>query len=453
MPFSTLSLSSELIHALPKDFKKPTDIQALAIPELLAGQDLLALANTGSGKTLAYGLPLLEKLRVNPEQKALILVPTRELAMQVSEAINQVGQALDLNTVCLCGGVDKEQQQQALATNPHILVATTGRLVDLANNGLDLSKVHYLVLDEADRLLDMGFWPDVQNIAMQTSNQRQTAMFSATFSDELKGKVKLLMQAPKQVAAHQENSTNQDIVETLYLVNKGSKTKALIELIKQNSWTQVLVFIGAKENADGLAKKLNKAGISTNALHGDKSQAEREEALAQFKSGQIQVLIATDLLARGIHIEQLPVVINFELPMHAETYVHRVGRTARAGEQGVAMSLVCHGEMDALNAIRHLTQRALPVQDLVGFPVTDKPSTGESKRAPRDKKPTAELMLRRALSSSKVSRNAQPRVRSKPKTRSDGIVGSERGLKFYFGVLTHSWANQAHFPIFNFAGF
>lgn len=386
MPFSTLSLSSELIHALPKDFKKPTDIQALAIPELLAGQDLLALANTGSGKTLAYGLPLLEKLSVNPEQKALILVPTRELAMQVSEAINQVGQALDLNTVCLCGGVDKEQQLQVLATNPHILVATTGRLVDLANNGLDLSNVHYLVLDEADRLLDMGFWPDVQNIAGLISNQRQTAMFSATFSDELKGKAKLLMQAPKQVAAHQENSTNQDIVETLYLVNKGSKTKALIELIKQNAWTQVLVFIGAKENADGLAKKLSKAGISTNALHGNKSQDEREEALAQFKSGQIQVLIATDLLARGIHIEQLPVVINFELPMHAETYVHRVGRTARAGEQGVAMSLVCHGEMDALNAIRHLTQRALPVQDLVGFPVTDKPSTGESKRAPRDKK-------------------------------------------------------------------
>ncbi|ENO8974226.1 DEAD/DEAH box helicase [Vibrio parahaemolyticus] len=386
MPFSTLSLSSELIHALPKDFKKPTDIQALAIPELLAGQDVLALANTGSGKTLAYALPLLEKLYVNSQQKALILVPTRELAMQVSEAINQVGQALDLNAVCLCGGFDKEQQHQALARNPHILVATTGRLVDLANNGLDLSNVHYLVLDEADRLLDMGFWPDVQNIAGLISNQRQTAMFSATFSDELKGKAKLLMQAPKQVAAHQENSTNQDIAETLYLVNKGSKTKALIELIKQNTWTQVLVFIGAKENADGLAKKLNKAGITTNALHGNKSQAEREEALAQFKSGQIQVLIATDLLARGIHIEQLPVVINFELPMHAEAYVHRVGRTARAGEQGVAMSLVCHGEMDALNAIRHLTQRELPVQDLVGFPVTDKPSTGESKRAPRDKK-------------------------------------------------------------------
>ncbi|MCG6343518.1 DEAD/DEAH box helicase [Vibrio fluvialis] len=386
MPFSTLSLSSELIHALPKDVKQPTDIQALAIPELLAGKDVLALANTGSGKTLAYALPLLEKLNANPQQKALILVPTRELAIQVSEAINQVGQALELNAVCLCGGVDKAQQQQALATNPHIFVATTGRLVDLANNGLDLSHIHTLVLDEADRLLDMGFWPDVQNIAMQTADQRQTAMFSATFSEALKEKAKQLMHAPKQVAAHQENSTNQDITETLFLVNKGSKTKALIELVQQHSWTQVLVFIGAKENADGLAKKLNKAGVSTTALHGNKSQDEREEALAQFKSGQVNVLIATDLLARGIHIEQLPVVINFELPMHAETYVHRVGRTARAGEQGVAMSLVCHGEMDALNAIRHLTQRALPVQDLAGFPVTDKPSTGESKRAPRDKK-------------------------------------------------------------------
>ncbi|WP_154180054.1 DEAD/DEAH box helicase [Vibrio furnissii] len=386
MPFSTLSLSSELIHALPKDVKQPTDIQALAIPELLAGKDVLALANTGSGKTLAYALPLLDKLHANPQQKALVLVPTRELAIQVSEAINQVGQAFELNAVCLCGGVDKALQQQALATNPHIFVATTGRLVDLVNHGLDLSHIHTLVLDEADRLLDMGFWPDVQNIAMQTANQRQTAMFSATFSEALKEKAKQLMHAPKQVAAQEENSTNQDITETLFLVNKGSKTKALIELIQQNAWTRVLVFIGAKENADGLAKKLNKAGVSTTALHGNKSQDEREQALAQFKSGQVNVLIATDLLARGIHIEQLPVVINFELPMHAETYVHRVGRTARAGEQGVAMSLVCHGEMDALNAIRHLTQRALPVQDLAGFPVTDKPSTGESKRAPRDKK-------------------------------------------------------------------
>ncbi|OOE98929.1 DEAD/DEAH box helicase [Salinivibrio sp. MA351] len=386
MPFSALSLCSTLLHALPNTFKQPTAIQALAIPELLAGNDVLALANTGSGKTLAYGLPLLEALNANPQHQALILVPTRELAMQVSDAINQVGSALDLSAICLCGGVDKAAQQQALADNPNILVATTGRLVDLANNGLDLSTVHYLILDEADRLLDMGFWPDVQNIAMQTARKRQTAMFSATFSDALKQKANQLMVAPKQLAAHQENSTHQEVTETLYLVNKGSKAKALIECIKQNAWSQVLVFVGAKENADGLAKKLNKAGISASALHGNKVQTEREQALAQFKSGQINVLIATDLLARGIHIEHLPVVINVELPMHAETYIHRVGRTARAGEQGVAMSLVCHGEMDALNAIRQLTQRALPVQELDGFPVTDKPSTGESKRAPRDKK-------------------------------------------------------------------
>ncbi|EMQ2877569.1 DEAD/DEAH box helicase [Vibrio navarrensis] len=386
MPFSSLSLSSELIKALPKNIVQPSDIQTLVIPALLAGKDVLALANTGSGKTLAYGLPLLERLKTSPEQQALVLVPTRELAMQVSEVFTYVGKPLGLNTLCLCGGVDKIEQQNALAENPNILVATTGRLFDLTQSGLSLNRVTTLVLDEADRLLDMGFWPEVQKIAEQTACARQTAMFSATFSDELKHKVAQLMQDPVQLAAHAQNSTNQDVAETLYLVNKGSKTKALIELVQQKQWPQVLVFIGAKEHADGLSKKLNKAGVAASVLHGDKSQSEREMALAQFKSGQSQVLIATDVLARGVHIEQLPVVINFDLPMHAETYVHRVGRTARAGQQGLALSLVCHGEMEALNAIRHLTQRELPVQNLEGFPVTDQPSTGESKRAPRDKK-------------------------------------------------------------------
>ncbi|WP_172566079.1 DEAD/DEAH box helicase [Vibrio navarrensis] len=386
MSFSSLSLSPELIQALPKNIVQPSDIQTLVIPAMLAGKDVLALANTGSGKTFAYGLPLLEKLKANTQQQALVLVPTRELAQQVTEALSPIGRALGLHTVCLSGGVDKELQLQALAQRPNLLLATTGRLQDLIKSGLELSEVGYLVLDEADRLLDMGFWPEVQKIAEQTARARQTAMFSATFSDELKHKVAQLMQDPVQLAAHAQNSTNQDVAETLYLVNKGSKTKALIELVQQKQWPQVLVFIGAKENADGLSKKLNKAGIAASVLHGDKSQSERETALAQFKSGQSQVLIATDVLARGVHIEQLPVVINFDLPMHAETYVHRVGRTARAGQQGLALSLVCHGEMEALNAIRHLTQRELPVQNLEGFPVTDQPSTGESKRAPRDKK-------------------------------------------------------------------
>lgn len=386
MPFSSLLLSRELVSSLPADIRKPTDIQTLVIPEILAGKDVLALANTGSGKTLAYALPLLEKLNIEREQQALVLVPTRELAAQVSLVINQIASPLGLAAVCLCGGVDKAQQQRALQHKPAVIVATTGRLMDLISDGLILSKVAYLVLDEADRLLDMGFWPDVQTIAQHTANPRQTSLFSATFSDMLKQQVSLLMDDAVQLSAHQKNTTTEAVTERLYLVNKGSKTKALIELIQQRKWAQALVFIGAKENADGLSKKLNKAGIVTDALHGNKSQQEREQILAQFKSGQSQVLIATDLLARGIHIDQLPAVINFELPMHAETYVHRVGRTARAGEQGLAVSLVCHGEMDALQAIRQLTQRELPVAELEGFPVTDKPSSGESKRAPRDKK-------------------------------------------------------------------
>ncbi|EEY45739.1 ATP-dependent RNA helicase [Vibrio mimicus VM223] len=385
MSFSSLALSADLIQALPKEITQPTAIQTLVIPAMLTGKDVLALANTGSGKTLAYGLPLLERLKTSPEQQALVLVPTRELAMQVSEVLTHVGTPLGLNTLCLCGGVDKAEQQNALAENPNILVATTGRLFDLTQSGLSLNRVTTLVLDEADRLLDMGFWPQVQALASQTASVRQTVMCSATFSDDLKLKAQQLMHAPTQVSANPENSINQAVQETLYLVNKGSKTQALVALLKQHQWPQVLVFIGAKENADSLTKKLNKAGVVATALHGDKSQTEREAALAEFKNGSTQVLIATDLLARGIHIEQLPVVINFELPMHAETYVHRVGRTARAGQQGIALSLVCHGEMDALNAIRTLTQRELPVQNLEGFPVTDQPSTGESKRAPRDK--------------------------------------------------------------------
>ena len=388
MSFSSLSLSADLIKALPNDIRTPTEIQSLAIPELLAKQDVLAQANTGSGKTLAYGLPMLQQiLSSNEHQQGLVLVPTRELAIQVSNALEQLGASLGVHTLCLCGGIDKTIQQQALTHQPRILVATTGRLLDLINDGsLDLNAVSLLILDEADRLLDMGFWQDVQSIAGKTAEGRQTAMFSATFSDELKQKSQLLMAAPKRLAVHQENSTNQDVAETLYLVNKGSKTKALIHLIEQNKWQQVLVFIGAKDIADNLTKKINKAGITSASLHGNKSQAEREAALEQFKKGDTQVLIATDLLARGIHIEQLPIVINFELPSHSEVYVHRVGRTARAGNQGMAISLVCHGETDNLNAIRTLTQRALPLKALDGFPVTDQPSTGESKRAPRDKK-------------------------------------------------------------------
>ncbi|WP_278183298.1 DEAD/DEAH box helicase [Vibrio misgurnus] len=385
MSFASLALSADLIKALPQEITQPTTIQSLVIPAILTGKDVLAQANTGSGKTLAYGLPLLERLKNSPDQQALVLVPTRELATQVSQVFTQIGERLGLHTLCLCGGADKTEQQNALTAIPNILVATSGRLLDLTQSGLSLQRVTTLVLDEADRLLDMGFWPQVQALASQTASVRQTVMCSATFAEALKLKAQQLMDTSTLVAARPQNRDQPAIQESLYLVNKGSKTQALIALLKQHAWPQVLVFIGAKDNADNLSKKLNKAGLVASALHGDKSQAQREMALTEFKHGQTQVLIATDLLARGIDIEQLPVVINFELPMHAETYVHRIGRTARAGQQGMALSLVCHGEMDALNAIRRLTQRDLVVQDLEGFPVTDQPATGESKRAPRDK--------------------------------------------------------------------
>ncbi len=414
MSFRSLSLRPELIQALPKNVVKPTDIQSLAIPALLDKQDVIAMANTGSGKTLAYGLPLLQMLseqviESDTSAKALILVPTRDLAIQVSEVLTEVAEKLGLKVVGLFGGVSKEQQMTKLLEGPNLLVATTGRLLDLASNEeVDLSSVQHLVLDEADRLLDMGFWEDVQTIASKTATSRQTAMFSATFSDALKQRANLLLDNPKQLNAHQENSVNQNILETLYLVNKGSKANALIELVKKNQWQKALVFIGAKENADKLTKKLAKAGISVSALHGNKAQEEREQTLAEFKSGRLNVLIATDVLARGIDIEQLPVVINFELPSYAETYVHRVGRTARAGIEGQALSLVCHAETDALNAIRMLTQRELILQELEGLPVTDKPSSGESKRAPRDKK------ANRRTQNKKSIKQFQSKPRKKP---------------------------------------
>ncbi|GAM59094.1 ATP-dependent RNA helicase [Vibrio ishigakensis] len=385
MSFNGLSLNQELVAALPASISKPTEIQLQAIPAILNQRDLLAIAKTGSGKTLAYGLSLLQLIEENPQNNlALILVPTRELALQVDKALDSISR--NIRSVCLCGGVDKSKQIAELANHPQIIVATPGRLLDLmAEKAFDATSINKLVLDEADRLLEMGFWTDVQKIINQISAKRQTLMFSATFPELLKSKAEALLHTPKVIKVREAETKAAAIDEQLFLVNKGGKTKALIHQIKNNNWQQVLVFIGAKDNADALCKKLNKAGLVTAALHGNKDQAERETTLELFKQHKIQVLIATDLLARGVHVERLPVVINFELPSNAEVYVHRIGRTARAGQQGIAISLVCHGESEYLTAIRKATSRELPLQELEGFPVTDKPSTGESKRAPRDK--------------------------------------------------------------------
>ncbi|MEZ9628311.1 DEAD/DEAH box helicase [Vibrio breoganii] len=388
MPFSQLTLCSELSETLQANFTTPTEVQSQAIPAILGRKDVLAIAQTGSGKTLAYGLAILEQVRLQPcSTQAIILVPTRELATQVCDTLEPYANTVDITALSLCGGIDKEWQKEQLLLTPEILVATPGRLLDLLKDqSIDVSRLSAFVLDEADRLLDMGFWPDIQEIVSLLPPKRQTLMFSATFSEKLETQAKELLHSPKRIQTNVANSVVEGIEETLYLVNKGSKTNALIAQLKQHNWSQVLVFIGAKDNADALCKKLTKAGISVAALHGNKSQQEREETLELFKQRKVNVLIATDLLARGIHVQSLPVVINFELPSNAEVYVHRVGRTARAGEQGVAISLVCHGETEYLSAIRQLTLRELPLEELEGFPVTDKPSSGQSKRAPRDKK-------------------------------------------------------------------
>ncbi|MEZ8930152.1 MULTISPECIES: DEAD/DEAH box helicase [unclassified Vibrio] len=389
MSFDSLALNPKTVSAIPSQFNKPTEIQQAVIPTIIAGKDVLALAQTGSGKTLAFGLPLLNSIKhdVN-ELQAIIIVPTRELASQVAKALEPIATTLDIKTVTLTGGVDIEIQQQQLLEKPQLVIATPGRIhAVIQENKLELTQCKSLVLDEADRLLDMGFWPDVQTIISALPKKHQTLLFSATLPKELISQTEALLVNPVKVTTHQENSVVAAIEETLYLVNKGSKAQALIALVNQHAWSQVLVFIGAKDNADALTKRLNKAKISVNALHGNKSQEEREQALESFKNGKTRVLIATDVMARGIHIDQLPVVINFDLPSHSATYVHRVGRTARAGSTGSAISLVSHSETDYLNAIRTLTNKPLMLQALEGFPVTDKPAseTAARKRPPKDK--------------------------------------------------------------------
>lgn len=399
MTFNELALAPALLAALPADLHTPTRIQQLAIPVALAGQDLLALAQTGSGKTLAFGLPLLQRLDPASDRvQGLVLVPTRELATQVSAALQGGAEALGLRVLTLCGGVAQEQQQAELALGPQLLVATPGRLRDLlAQRLLGLSNLRALVLDEADRLLEMGFWPDIQWLMNAMPAQRQNLLFSATLPTELESLATGLLTNPVRIEADPLNGLVSEIEERLYLVNKSGKVPALIGLLKEQDWPQVLVFISARDDADGVARKLAKAGIAVAALHGDKDQAVREQALADFKAGKVRVLVATDLMARGIHVEALPVVINLDLPASAPVYVHRIGRTARAGRKGLAMSLVCHGEAETLAAIRTLTGRELALAELAGFPVTDQPASGEGKRAPRDKQANRRTANKRSV--------------------------------------------------------
>jgi ATP-dependent RNA helicase RhlE len=378
MLFTELGLSEPLLRAVAdQGYDTPTPIQAQAIPQVLKGGDLLAGAQTGTGKTAGFVLPMLQRLMAEPARKdargrvpirALILTPTRELAAQVEESVRTYGKYLPLTSMVMFGGVGMSPQVDKLRRGVDILVATPGRLLDHAQQRtLDLSQIEIFVLDEADRMLDMGFVHDIKKVLAIIPAKKQSLLFSATFSDEIKALADKLLNAPALIEVARRNQTAETIAQLVHPVGRERKKDLLAHLIKTGDWHQVLVFTRMKHGANRLTDFLNDSGISAMAIHGNKSQTARTKALADFKAGSLQVLVATDIAARGIDIDQLPHVVNFELPNVPEDYVHRIGRTGRAGAQGEAVSLVCLDEEIFLRDIEKLIKRSIPRQDVPGF--------------------------------------------------------------------------------------
>lgn len=374
MSFKTLGLSDALLKAISKKgYTDPSPIQAKAIPPILEGQDVLASAQTGTGKTAGFTLPLLQLLAAstplrNRPVRALILTPTRELAAQVFENVMEYGEFLDLRAAVIFGGVNQNPQVNKLRKGVDILVATPGRLLDLQNQGLlSLAKVEIFVLDEADRMLDMGFLRDIERVMKLIPSKRQNLMFSATFSKDIKKLAHSILNRPVLVEATPENTTVEAIEQKAYRVAKGLKTGLIIKLISEGNWRQVLVFTRTKHGANKLTKNMISAGITAAAIHGNKSQGARTKALAGFKEGSVSVLVATDIAARGLDIPLLPYVINYELPNISEDYVHRIGRTGRAGASGQAISLVSADETSFLKGIEKLVGERIPVEVVEGF--------------------------------------------------------------------------------------
>lgn len=378
MHFSELGLAEEIVRAVTEHgYTEPTPIQAQAIPAVLAGVDLMGGAQTGTGKTAGFVLPILHRLsdksvkgpsEGRPPVRALILAPTRELAAQVEESVRTYGKYTKLSSMAMFGGVSINPQINRLRSRVDILVATPGRLLDhVQQKTLDLSQVQILVLDEADRMLDMGFIRDIKKILALLPKKRQNLLFSATFSDEIKALADGLLNQPVLIEVARRNAAADTIAQTVYGVDRDRKRELLSHLIKRNHWKQVLVFMRTKHGANRLAEQLEKDDIPALAIHGNKSQSARTRALAEFKEGKLPVLVATDIAARGIDINELPHVVNYELPNIAEDYVHRIGRTGRAGAEGEAISLVCVDEHKYLADIERLIKRKLPRESVPGF--------------------------------------------------------------------------------------
>ena len=378
MKFEELNLAPAIIKAVHEQgYETPTAIQTQAIPAVLAGHDLLGGAQTGTGKTAAFVLPMLHKLSTSetPRNKfggvgirALVLTPTRELAAQVEESVQTYGKYLELSSTVVFGGVGMNPQISRVKKGVDILVATPGRLLDLLQQGvLDLGQVQMLVLDEADRMLDMGFIHDVKKVLAVVPKQKQSLLFSATFSDEIRDLAATLLKDPLSIQVTPRNTTVQRITQVIHPVGRGKKKALLAHIIQEHNWSQVLVFTRTKFGANNVAEFLTKNGVPAMALHGNKSQAARTQALAGFKSGDVRALVATDIAARGIDIDDLPHVVNYEIPNVCEDYVHRIGRTGRAGADGTASNLVCLDEEGFMQDIERFTKQNIPVQIVEGF--------------------------------------------------------------------------------------
>ena len=395
MKFTDLGLSAPILDAVTdKGYETPSPIQAQAIPAVLEGKDLMAAAQTGTGKTAGFTLPLLELLSRGERAKgnqirALILTPTRELAAQVAESVHDYGKHLPLRSAVVFGGVSINPQMMQLRKGVDILIATPGRLMDLYNqNAVKFNQVEVLVLDEADRMLDMGFIHDIKRIINLLPKQRQNLMFSATFSDSIRTLAKGLVNNPVEISVAPRNTTATNVKQWICPVDKKQKSALFSELLAQHQWHQVLVFTRTKRGANQLCKHLDADGVKAAAIHGNKSQGARTKALLEFKQGKIQVLVATDIAARGLDIDQLPQVVNFDLPNVAEDYVHRIGRTGRAGASGQAISLVSADEFDQLSDIENLIGRILDREEILGFqPLHNLPESSLSNRKRKPNKP------------------------------------------------------------------